>query len=82
MGGAADVSKDDIAYIVIEPDDPRVSYNMPTGKEAGAYPNEWIPGGKTKGGITEAALVNSEKIFHNNDIDELSNQFRGSKKIK
>jgi hypothetical protein len=55
---------------------------MPTGKEAGAYKDEWILGGKTKGGITEAALVHSEKIFHDNDINELSKQFRGSKKIK
>ncbi|GGQ19459.1 RHS repeat-associated core domain-containing protein [Shewanella litoralis] len=82
LGEGVDLSKDEIAYIVIDPDDSRVSYDMPTGREAGAYKNEWVPGGKTKGGITEAALVNSEKIFHNNDINELSKQFRGSKKIK
>ncbi len=82
LGEKTDLSKESIAYIVIEPGDSRVSYDIPTGKEAGAYKNEWVPGGKTKGGTTEAALVNSEKIFHNNDIDELSEKFPGSKKIK
>ena len=82
LGEGVDLSKDEIAYLVIEPGDSRISYDMPTGREAGAYKNEWVPGGKTKGGITEAALVNSEKIFHNNDINELSKQFKGSKKIK
>jgi len=82
LGEKTDLSKESIAYTVIEPGDPRVSYDIPTGKEAGAYKNKWVPGRKTKGGTTEAALVNSEKIFHNNDINELSEKLPGSKKIK
>lgn len=82
LGEGTDLSKESIAYIVIEPGDSRVSYDIPSGKEAGAYDGEWIPGGKTKGGTTEAALVNSDNIFHDNDIDELSKKFPGSKKLK
>jgi len=82
LGKNVDLSNDAIAYIPIEPDDPRFKYAMPTGREAGAYENEWIPGGKTKGGTTEAALVGAEKIAHDNDLDILMKQFPGSKRIK
>ena len=27
--------------------------------------SEWIPGGKTSGGTTEAVLVGSDKVIHN-----------------
>ena len=82
LGESVDLTHDSIAYIVIEPDDSRVSYDIPTGREAGAYEGEWVPGGKTKGGTREAALVNSEKVFHDNDINNLIKQFPGSEKIK
>ena len=80
--GNVDLSNESIAYVVIEPDDHRFSYDIPTGREAGAYEGEWIPGGKTKGGTTEAALVGSEGVVHDNDVNNLVKQFPGSKKIK
>lgn len=79
--GDVDLSNETIAYIVIEPGDERFSYDMPHGREAGAYEGEWVPGGKTKGGTTEAALKGSENVVHDNDVDNLVNKFPGSKKI-
>ncbi|MDR6982706.1 RHS repeat-associated protein [Rheinheimera pacifica] len=80
--GNVDLSNESIAYIVVEPDDTRISYDIPSGREAGAYEGEWVPGGKTKGGTTEAAMVGSENIVHDNEIDNLVQQFPGSRKIK
>lgn len=47
---------------------------MPRGNELRAN-NKWIPGGYTKSGTTEAALVGSENISHNKNINELLNNF-------
>ena len=80
--GDVDLSNESIAYIVVEPKDTRFSYDLPNGREAGAYEGEWVPGGKTKGGTSEAALVGSECVTHDNDIDNLINEFPGSRKIK
>ena len=48
--GDVDLSNQKIAYIFIEPGDHRVSYDIPTVREAGAYEGGWVPGGKTKAG--------------------------------
>ncbi|WP_298771767.1 DUF6531 domain-containing protein [uncultured Shewanella sp.] len=82
LGVNVDLSNDKILYIKIEPNDPRFSYDIPDGNEAGAYPNEWVPGGKTKGGATEAALVGSENISHKNSLNELSNVFKNTKRLQ
>lgn len=82
LGKNVDLSNDEISYITIEPNDPRFSYEIPNGREGGAYENEWVPGGWTKGGTTEAALINSENITHDNSLEQLSENFPGAKKIK
>ena len=82
LGKNVDLSKEKIAYVVVEPGDERLAYDIPTGRERGAYENEWVPGGKTKGGTVEAALVGAEDIVHDNDVDNLVKQFPGSKIIK
>ncbi|MFC6690843.1 hypothetical protein [Pseudomonas lini] len=55
---------------------------MPNGKENGAYPKEWVPGGATKSGTKEAALIGSEKIQHNKSVDELLSQFEDWEKLQ
>ncbi|BBM02228.1 RHS repeat-associated core domain-containing protein [Microbulbifer sp. GL-2] len=80
--GNVDLSDEKIVYVVIEPGDTRFTYDIPDGREAGAYEGEWVPGGKTKGGTSEAALVGSEKIAHDNSADELMNNFSKSKRIR
>ncbi|MDG9670409.1 RHS domain-containing protein, partial [Hahella sp. CR1] len=80
--GDVDLSGEKILYVTVSPDDPRFSYDIPDGNEAGAYPNEWVPGGKTKGGATEAALVGSENISHKNSVDELSKSFKNAKRLQ
>ncbi|MET1257595.1 RHS repeat-associated core domain-containing protein, partial [Aliikangiella maris] len=82
LGEGVDLSSDQISYIIIQPNDPRFSYDIPNGKEAGAYDGEWVPGGKTKGQTTEAALVGAENIKHDNKLSELEKQFPGSKRIR
>ncbi|MBX8512483.1 hypothetical protein K5D34_22610 [Pseudomonas cichorii] len=63
-------------YLVrIKSGDPQFSYEMPNGKENGAYPKQWVPGGATKSGTSEAALVGSKKIIHDQDIDTLMKHF-------
>ena len=62
-------------HIKIDPKDSRFSFDMPNGNEGGAIPGEWIPGGYTKNGTTEAALIGSENISHNKNINELLNNF-------
>ena len=59
------------------------SFDIPNGNEGGAIVGEWVPGGYTKNGTTEAALVGSESIAHNKDINQLLNYFVGKwEKIK
>lgn len=73
--GASDLSAAKIYLVKVEPGDPRFSFDMPNGNEAGAYPNQWVPGGETKSGTMEAALIGSEKIVHNQSVQELLDQF-------
>lgn len=73
--GASDLSSAKIYLVKIKPDDPRFKYEIPNGNEAGAYPKEWVPGGETKSGTKEAALIGSEKINHGADMDKLLSQF-------
>jgi len=54
---------------------------MPTGNEAGAYPQEWVPGGRTKSGTKEAALVGSENIEHSQSMERLLEQFDDWEKL-
>lgn len=65
----------DIFYIRINPSDKRFKYKMPTGNEKGAYENQWVPGGKTKGGTKEAVLEGSENIQHGGSMEEMANMF-------
>jgi RHS repeat-associated protein len=73
--GSADLSSAKIYLVKIKPDDPRFKYEIPNGNEAGAYPKEWVPGGETKSGTKEAALIGSEKINHGADMNKLLSQF-------
>ncbi|MCO8309527.1 hypothetical protein [Pseudomonas mandelii] len=66
----------------IKPGDARFKYEMPNGKENGAYPKEWIPSGATKSGTKEAALIGSEETQHNKSIDELLSQFEAWEKLQ
>ncbi|WP_178081846.1 RHS repeat-associated core domain-containing protein, partial [Pseudomonas sp. B35(2017)] len=73
--GSNDLSSAKIYLVKIKPDDPRFKYEIPNGNEAGAYPKEWVPGGETKSGTKEAALIGSEKIDHGADMKKLLSQF-------
>ncbi|WP_337075987.1 RHS repeat-associated core domain-containing protein, partial [Aeromonas veronii] len=75
------VANSELYYIRIKPNDPRFSYKMPTGNEPGALQNEWVPGGKTKGGLSEAALDGANQIKHDGDINKLLSLFDDSTKI-
>jgi hypothetical protein len=75
LGVTTDLSIEEIYYIKILPTDNRFVFDMPNGNEMGAISGEWIPTGKTKNGITEAALVGSENCIHNKDIINLLNYF-------
>jgi hypothetical protein len=61
-----------IAYVKTKPGDPRFQFDMPTGNEGGAYEGEWVPGGYTKAGNSEAVMSGGQHIAHNNDIDNLN----------
>lgn len=84
LGSNTNLANEEIYYIKIDPNDSRFSFDMPNGNESGAIVGEWIPGGYTKNGITEAALNNSENVLHNKDINQLLNYFGAAKweKIK
>lgn len=75
------LAKKDIYIIRIKPGDNRFQYNMPTGNEGGAYPNQWVPGGKTKGGTRESVLVGSENVHHGGSIEEMANLFGSWEKL-
>ena len=49
--------------------------------EAGTN-SEWIPGGKTSGGTTEAVLVGSDKVIHNRDWNTFTSFFDNVEPIK
>ena len=82
LGDGVDLSKDKIMYVKIDPGDTRFKYEIPTGNEPGAIPGEWVPGGKTKSGTTEAALVGSEKITHDKSLAGYENMFTNTRIIK
>ena len=89
LGASTDLTNEEIFYIKINGDDARFSYELPNGNEGypnpsgGAIVGEWKPGGYTKNGTAEAALIGSENIVHNKDIDQLLNNFSGMwEKIK
>ena len=77
------LSVEEIYYIKIDGNDARFNFDIPNGNEGGAIPGEWIPGGYTKNGVAEAALIGSENIIHNKDLNQLLNNFTGNwEKIK
>ncbi|MHC8326262.1 RHS repeat-associated core domain-containing protein [Pseudomonas sp. LB1P83] len=80
--GADDLSDTAIYLVRVKPGDARFKFEMPNGKENGAYPKEWVPGGATKSGTKEAALIGSEKIQHNKNVDELLSQFEDWEKLQ
>ncbi len=51
-GGLKTTTSDDWDMAFIS--NPKVQ--IPTGNESGAYPNQWIPGGFTGGGVAEAVM--------------------------
>ncbi|MBX8512481.1 RHS domain-containing protein, partial [Pseudomonas cichorii] len=73
--GDDDLSDFKIYLVKIKPGDPRFKYEIPNGNEAGAYPKQWVPGGETKSGTKEAALIGSENIDHGQDMNKLLGQF-------
>ena len=82
LGNDVDLGNDSILYVKIEPGDSRFSYEMPTGNEFGAIPGEWVPGGQTKSGTREAALIGSEKVVHNKSLEGFEKSFSNTKIIK
>ncbi|GAB5992082.1 hypothetical protein AE1304_15410 [Aeromonas enteropelogenes] len=75
------VANSELYYIRIKPNDPMFSYKIPTGNEPGALSKEWVPGGKTKGGLSEAALEGTDQIKHNGDIGKLLSLFDDTTRI-
>lgn len=83
LGSSTNLSGEEIYYVKIDGNDSRFNFDIPNGNEGGAIAGEWIPGGYTKNGVAEAALVGSENIIHNKDINQLLNNFTGNwEKIK
>jgi hypothetical protein len=83
LGATTNLAPEEIYYIKIDGNDPRFTFDMPDGNESGAIVGEWVPGGFTKSGTAEAALVGSENIIHNKDINQLLSYFDGKwEKIK
>ncbi|RMP64723.1 hypothetical protein ALQ18_02250 [Pseudomonas marginalis pv. marginalis] len=80
--GAKTLEGEGIYIVKVKPDDPRFSYEVPNGKENGACPNEWVPGGATKSGTTEAGLIGSESVTHNSDISTLLKNFHHWEKLQ
>ncbi|RJG35769.1 hypothetical protein [Motilimonas pumila] len=80
--GLAELANDKILYVRLHSNDKRFEFDMPNGNEAGAYPNQWVPGGETKGGAKEIAVKGTEKISHDNDINVLKSQFDDSEFIQ
>lgn len=83
LGSNTDLSGEEIYYIKIDGNDSRFSFDVPNGNEGGAIVGEWVPGGYTKNGTTEAALVGSENIVHDKNMNQLLSNFSGKwEKIK
>lgn len=75
LGENVDLSNEKIVYVKIPPDDERFGYEMPTGNEPGALEGEWVPGGYTKNGTSEAVLTGGDNIKHNGDVNNISDMF-------
>lgn len=75
LGSSTNLSNEEIFYVKISPSDSRFSFDMPNGNEGGAIPGEWIPRGKTGNGTSEAALLGSENVVHNKNIQQLLDYF-------
>ncbi|CCU73181.1 hypothetical protein [Thalassolituus oleivorans] len=71
LGENTDLSSAKISYVKLSPNDPSFEYSMPNGNERGAYEHEWVPGGLTKSGTSEATLSGGDRIIHNNNVDNL-----------
>ncbi|WP_428653956.1 hypothetical protein [Runella sp.] len=83
LGSSTNLAAEEIYYIKIDGNDARFTFDVPNGNEGGAIAGEWVPGGYTKSGTAEAALVGSENIVHNKSINQLLNNFPGMwEKIK
>jgi hypothetical protein len=72
LGDEAMLEDSRIMYIKTNPGDPRFKFDIPTGNEGGAYQGEWVPGGYTKSGNSEATMSGGQHIAHDNNIDNLS----------
>jgi len=79
--GSTALSGTNLYLVRIKLNDSRFSFEMPTGNEAGAYPQEWVPGGRTKSGTKEVALVGSENIEHSQSMERLLEQFDDWEKL-
>jgi hypothetical protein len=77
LGASTNLAAEEIYYIKIDGNDTRFGFDIPNGNEGGAIIGEWVPGGYTKNGTTEAALIGSETIIHNKNINNLLNYFIG-----
>jgi hypothetical protein len=75
LGPNTNLAAEEIYYIKIDGNDARFNYDVPTGNEYGAIAGEWVPGGYTKNGTVEAALIGAENITHNKSITQLINNF-------
>ncbi|QCK14823.1 GH-E family nuclease [Mangrovivirga cuniculi] len=75
LGKDVDLSSEEIFYVKISPENKEFKFDIPDGNELGAIEGEWVPGGKTKSGISEASLIGSEKVIHNKDINQLLEAF-------
>jgi len=83
LGSNTNLANEEIYYIKINGNDSRFSFDVPNGNEGGAIVGEWVPGGYTKNGTAEAALVGAENIVHNKNMNQLLNNFPGMwEKIK
>ena|SRR5690554_7251796 len=82
LGAKTNLEGEVIYYVKIDGNDPRFKFELPNGNEgypsntAGAIVGEWMPGGKTKNGTSEAVLVGSETIVHNNKATQLLDNFK------
>jgi hypothetical protein len=80
LGKEIDLSDTRIAYVKL-PVGEKFDYKMPTGNEPGAYDGEWVPGGYTKNGLSEASLIGGDVIEHKGNIDNIIIMFGDNAEI-
>lgn len=56
---------DEVYYVTVDPTK-NFQFDIPNGREGGAYPGLWVPGGFTKHNTAEAVIKNSVNFVHNN----------------